>query len=82
MMKVPHFETEREEADWWFENRNQLEDAFSEALKTGARSAPSRVVKRLAEARGVSVEELESQMSTRRTQAGKTTDAVKLPRSA
>jgi predicted DNA binding CopG/RHH family protein len=34
-LKVPKFETEAEEAQWWFDNDNVLSDEFQKAAKEG-----------------------------------------------
>ena len=34
-MIVPHFCTEAEEAQWWFDNRDQLGDDLARAMKDG-----------------------------------------------
>jgi hypothetical protein len=34
-LKVPKFETEAEEARWWFDNRDKLSDEFDKAAKGG-----------------------------------------------
>jgi hypothetical protein len=34
-MKLPKFETEAEEAKWWYDNRNLLSDEFEKAAKEG-----------------------------------------------
>jgi hypothetical protein len=34
-MKLPKFETEAEEAKWWYENREMLSDEFEKAAKEG-----------------------------------------------
>jgi hypothetical protein len=34
-MKLPKFETEAEEAKWWYDNRNLLSEEFEKAAKEG-----------------------------------------------
>ena len=34
-MVVPKFNTEAEEAQWWFDNREKVEDALIRAMDTG-----------------------------------------------
>ncbi len=34
-LKVPEFKTEHEEANWWFENRQQLAEQFAQAAADG-----------------------------------------------
>lgn len=35
MLKVPKFETEAQEAQWWFENQDLVAEAFDVAAKNG-----------------------------------------------
>ena len=35
MLKVPKFDTEAEEAQWWFDNQKLFEEAFDVAAKNG-----------------------------------------------
>ena len=35
MLKVPKFDTEAEEAQWWFDNEDLVAGAFDEAAKNG-----------------------------------------------
>jgi len=44
---VPKFETEAEEAQWWYDNRDVLEENFIEAIKNGTihRGGPAALLK-------------------------------------
>jgi hypothetical protein len=84
MLTVPKFETERQEADWWYDNRHLLEEEFFRAIKSGRKPGPSMAVRRLAEMRGTTVEEMQAQMRANGS-GTPTPEAVslpKLPRSA
>ena len=35
LLDIPHFENEEQEANWWFENRDQVTAAFERAAKEG-----------------------------------------------
>jgi predicted DNA binding CopG/RHH family protein len=35
LLDIPHFDNEDQEANWWFENRDQVTAAFERAAKEG-----------------------------------------------
>ena len=35
LLDIPHFENEEEEANWWFDNRDKVAEAFLRAEKDG-----------------------------------------------
>ncbi len=35
LLRLPKFETEAEEAQWWFDNQGLIEEAFDAAAKSG-----------------------------------------------
>jgi len=82
MLKVPKFETERAEADWWYDNRDLLEEEFLKAIKSGVRPGPSRALRRLAEIRGVTLEEIQATLRAHSSDPAELTSLPKLPRSA
>lgn len=84
MLKVPKFETEREEADWWYDNRHLLEDEFLEAIKKGLKLGPSQHVRRMAALRGIPVEEMQAILRANGagTAEPEAASLPKLPRSA
>jgi len=44
---VPHFATEREEADWWFDNREEHDEIMLKAIEEGRTISPSQLFARL-----------------------------------
>jgi hypothetical protein len=82
MFKVPRFETERAEADWWYDNRDLLEEEFLKAIKNGAKPGPSRAVRRLAEIRGITLEEMQATLRAHSSDPVEEASLPKLPRSA
>jgi hypothetical protein len=79
MINMPHFETEREEADWWYDNRNLLEKEFVKAIKAGVKPGPSRAIQELAKVRGITYDELIKQM---KANSKASEELAALPRSA
>jgi hypothetical protein len=49
-LEVPKFASEEEEANWWFENRVNLEEEFLEAARTGRLRSGSTPLRRAREA--------------------------------
>ena len=54
MLKVPKFESEAQEAQWWFDNQDLVADAFGAAAKNGTLRR-STLADRLARAKGSQV---------------------------
>ncbi len=79
MITVPHFQSESEEADWWFQNQDLLAAEF-ERVKPSL--GPSRAVRMMAEARGISVEQFQQQLKDSRSAAPESESITKLPWSA
>jgi hypothetical protein len=57
---LPAFQSEAEEADWWFENREQHAEAFVQAMAEG-RVKRTNLAQRVARARGVPVIDMEAE---------------------
>jgi DNA-binding MarR family transcriptional regulator len=34
-LRIPHFENEEQEAQWWYDHRNEVEEDFVQGLKDG-----------------------------------------------
>jgi|GEM_PF-6739697 hypothetical protein len=81
MLKVPKFDTERAEADWWQDNRLLLEKEFLKAIKSGVKPRPSQAVRRLAEVRGITLEEMQATLREHSSGSPQTAKP-KFPRSA
>jgi len=58
-MKLPKFESEAEEAKWWYDNRETLSNEFQKAVKEGRLRLGG--VQRLLAERGVALPRRESQ---------------------
>lgn len=69
--KVPAFQSEAEEARWWYANREALDRAFEEAAKTGTLRKLSRadILKRASASRVISIRLPEADLARARRQA-------------
>lgn len=54
LLKVPKFETEADEVQWWFDNQDRVADAFDAAAKNGTLRR-STLADRLARAKALQV---------------------------
>lgn len=79
---MPKFETEADEAEWWYEQREVLADEFLKLMDAGAKPGPSRSLQLMAEMRGVTVEELRAQHYAKQAKSNEPEALTKLPRSA
>jgi hypothetical protein len=78
MLKLPKFANEAEEARWWFDNQDVIADEFE---RQKPKAEVSQAVVRLAEMRGISVEEMLTQLQAG-TSAVELQSLPELPRSA
>jgi predicted DNA binding CopG/RHH family protein len=55
--RVPEFATEAEEAAWWYENRQMVEDEFRKAIQDGTirRGTADRLVREARESRNITI---------------------------
>lgn len=68
---VPKFKTEAEEAQWWYDNREKVEDALINAMDNGTirRGTAQRVVSEARASRNVSIRMAEADLDLARKQA-------------
>jgi hypothetical protein len=81
--EMPKFATEREEADWWYKQREATGQEFVKAANNGVLMVgPSSHTGRLAAARGISPEQLQSELDRKTSSPADPQALPKLPRSA
>jgi predicted DNA binding CopG/RHH family protein len=70
---VPKFKTEAEEAQWWFDNREKVEDALIKAMdnRTIRRGTPQRLTSEARASRNVTIRMVEADLDLARRQAEK-----------
>jgi predicted DNA binding CopG/RHH family protein len=70
-MVVPKFETEAQEAQWWFENRDKVEDALISAMDSGAiqRGTAQRLTAERRASRNITIRMAEADLDLARGQA-------------
>ena len=70
---VPKFKTEAEEAQWWYDNREKLEDALINAMDNGTirRSTAQRLTSEARASRNVTIRMAEADLDLARKQAEK-----------
>ena len=70
-MVVPKFKTEAEEAQWWYDNREKVEDALIHAMDNGTiqRSTAQRLASEARAARNVNIQRAEADLDLARKQA-------------
>jgi predicted DNA binding CopG/RHH family protein len=68
---VPKFKSEAEEARWWYENRDKVEDALISAMDNGTirRGTPKRLTKEARAARNITIRIAEADLDLARKQA-------------
>ena len=68
---VPKFKTEAEEAQWWFDNREKVEDALIEAMDSGSirRGTPQQLASEARASRNVTIRMVEADLDLARKQA-------------
>ncbi len=68
---VPKFKTEAEEAQWWFDNREKVEDALIKAMDSGSirRGTPQRSASEARLSRNVTIRIVEADLDLARKQA-------------
>jgi predicted DNA binding CopG/RHH family protein len=68
---VPKFESEAQEAQWWFENRDKVEDALIGAMDSGTiqRGAAQRLASERRASRNVTIRLAEADLDLARGQA-------------
>ena len=79
MLKLPHFKTEAEEAEWWFTHQDEIAD---ELELSRPKPGPGRALRRLAEIRGVTLEEIQATLRAHSSDPAELTSLPKRPRSA
>lgn len=67
MLKLPKFANEAQEAQWWFDNQALVADELD---RQEPKAGMSPAVTRLAEIRGISVEEMLAQLRGQNASAG------------
>jgi hypothetical protein len=77
--KMPKFETEAEEAEWWYEQRHNIAAEFA---RVKPKLGPSSAVRFLAKARGISVEEMQSILRANSSATKPSAPSLKLPKTA
>ena len=72
-MVVPKFKTEAEEAQWWYDNRAQVEDALINAMDNGtvARGTAQRLTSEARVSRNMTIRMAEADLGLARRQAEK-----------
>lgn len=72
-MLVPKFKTEAEEAQWWFDNREKVEDALIKAMENGSiqRGTAQQLTANARVSRNVTIRMAEADLDLARKQAGK-----------
>jgi hypothetical protein len=78
--KMPKFATEREEADWWYEQRDAIGEEFTKAIAAGLKSGPSSHARQMAALRGITPEQWIAEKKAGREATPK--HPVKLPHAA
>ena len=70
-MVVPKFKTEAEEARWWYDNREKVEDALIRAMDNGPirRGTPQRLASEARSSRNVTIRMVEADLDLARKQA-------------
>ena len=70
-MVVPKFKTEAEEAQWWYDNREKVEDALIHAMDNGTirRGTAQRLTSEARASRNVTIRILEADLDLARKQA-------------
>ena len=70
-MVVPKFKTEAEEAEWWYDNREKVEDALMHAMDNGTirRGTAQRVASEARASRNVTIRMVEADLDLARKQA-------------
>lgn len=68
---VPKFKTEAEEAKWWYDNREKVEDALINAMENGTirRGTAARLTREARVSRNVTIRMLEADLDLARKQA-------------
>jgi hypothetical protein len=68
---VPKFKTEGEEAQWWFDNREKVEDALINAMDNGTirRGTAQRLTSEARASRNVTIRMAEADLDLARKQA-------------
>ena len=68
---VPKFKTEAEEAQWWYNNREKVEDALMHAMDNGTirRGTPQRLTSEARACRNVTIRMVEADLDLARKQA-------------
>ena len=68
---VPTFRTEAEEAQWWYDNREKVEDALIHAMDTGTirRGTAQRLTSEARASRNVTIRMVEADLDLARKQA-------------
>ena len=69
--KVPRFETEAEEAKWWDDHREMIEENLIQAIRDGTanRSAAKRLVREARQSKNVTIRMAEGDLDLARKQA-------------
>ena len=70
-MTVPKFKTEAEEAQWWYDNRQEVEDALIHAMDNGTirRGTAPRLTSEARASRNVTIRMVEADLDLARKQA-------------
>jgi predicted DNA binding CopG/RHH family protein len=70
---VPKFKTEAEEAQWWYDNRDKVEDALIKAMDNGTirRSTAQRLTGEARTSRNITIRMAEADLDLARKQAEK-----------
>jgi predicted DNA binding CopG/RHH family protein len=72
LLDIPHFDTEEEEADWWFQNQDTIEAAFERAEREGRLKRGSEAVKAVFRPKGaITVRMSETDLHTLRERASR-----------
>ena len=68
---VPNFKTEAEEAQWWYDNRDKVEDALVNAIENGTirRDTAKRLTREARASRNVTIRMVEADLDLARKQA-------------
>ena len=68
---VPKFQTEAEEAQWWYENRDRVEEALMEAMENGTiqQGTAQRLTREARASRNVTIRMAEADLDLARRQA-------------
>jgi predicted DNA binding CopG/RHH family protein len=70
-MVAPKFKTEAEEAQWWYDNRDKVEDALIDAIDKGTiqRGTAQRLTSKARASRNVTIRMAEADLDLARKQA-------------